>query len=392
MGIDANWCSCTICHAGYGWKNERFDFSDPKGVDCLICHDTTGTYSKKGNTCGWPDKTVDLGAVARNVGAPGRDNCGACHWYGGGGNAVKHGDLDNSLSRPDRSTDVHMGGLDFTCQDCHETTRHRISGSSTTSSVSEGVVACTDCHDKRPHDAAAPLMAQLNDHCDAIACQTCHIPRFAVNHATVTLWDWSASGREDKTVVDTEGRVEQISRKKGRIVKEKHLAPIHAWYNGFHRRYLKGDPVNLAGVTRLNPPEGTLSDPTARITPYKLMRGVEPADGGFGYLIVPKLFGDDGYFKTMDWRDASAKGMKAAGLSFSGKVVFARTEMHWRLNHGVVPAENALSCLDCHRPDGVMDFKALGYAGDPARTGGRQPEISPDSRKGAPDIGAGIIW
>jgi len=29
------------------------------------------------------------------------------------------------------------------------------------------------------------------------------------------------------------------------------------------------------------------------------------------------------------------------------------------------------SCLDCHGPDGVMDFKALGYKGDPMTSGWR---------------------
>jgi hypothetical protein len=45
--------------------------------------------------------------------------------------------------------------------------------------------------------------------------------------------------------------------------------------------------------------------------------------------------------------------------------------MRWRINHEVAPAKDALSCLDCHRPDGVMDFKKLGYKGDPAAVGGR---------------------
>jgi hypothetical protein len=45
--------------------------------------------------------------------------------------------------------------------------------------------------------------------------------------------------------------------------------------------------------------------------------------------------------------------------------------MYWRLNHEVVPKKNALSCTDCHSLDGVMDFKALGYKGDPAIVGGR---------------------
>ena len=37
---------CMACHAGYGWKDSSFDFTVEKNVDCLVCHDTTGTYRK----------------------------------------------------------------------------------------------------------------------------------------------------------------------------------------------------------------------------------------------------------------------------------------------------------------------------------------------------------
>ncbi len=50
---------------------------------------------------------------------------------------------------------------------------------------------------------------------------------------------------------------------------------------------------------------------------------------------------------------------------------FADTEMYWPLSHKVAPKSKALRCLDCHGPDGRMDFKALGYPGDPALVGGR---------------------
>ena len=46
----------------------------------------------------------------KSVGLPTRDNCGKCHFDGGGGNNVKHGDLDESLYFPQKDLDVHMGG------------------------------------------------------------------------------------------------------------------------------------------------------------------------------------------------------------------------------------------------------------------------------------------
>ena len=129
------------------------------------------------------------------------------------------------------------------------------------------------------------------------------------------------------------------------------------------------------GMTVLNAPDGSIDDPLAKITPYKLMKSHQAFDASYGYLIVPHLTGKDGLKATHDWQITAEKGMKAAGLKFSGTIAFADTMMYCRLSHGVVPKKKALSCLDCHGPNGVMDFKALGYEGDPMATGGR---FSPD--------------
>lgn len=40
----------------------------------------------------------------------------------------------------------------------------------------------------------------------------------------------------------------------------------------------------------------------------------------------------------------------------------------------VAPKEQALTCSDCHGEQGRLDWSALGYTGDPRRTGGRKTE------------------
>ncbi|MDD2391117.1 MAG: hypothetical protein PHP23_15495 [Desulfobacterales bacterium] len=231
-------------------------------------------------------------------------------------------------------------------------------------------MSCIDCHDKAPHDASAPLLRQLNDHSRSIACQTCHIPTFARKKFTMTYRDGSKGVAQKKILEQSETKI-VIQDKMGLVVKEKALRPTYAWYNGKHRRYLKGDPINPNGVTELNPPDGSINDPLAKITPYKLLKSRQAMDTENRILIVPHLIGKDGLFATRDWKMAAEKGMKAAGLPFSGKVDFTETSMHWRLSHEVVPKEESLSCLDCHSPSGVIDFKHLGYKGDPAEIGGR---------------------
>src|SRR3989338_2798787 len=140
IALPSNEPRCTSCHAGYGWKDASFDFGNPENVDCLVCHDTTGTYKKLPAASGHPAyqdmefpprsgkivKAVDLEKIATGVGPTSRDNCGACHFFGGGGDHVKHGDLDSSMGKPKRSIDVHMAGdgADMSCSACPKTRKH----------------------------------------------------------------------------------------------------------------------------------------------------------------------------------------------------------------------------------------------------------------------------
>lgn len=62
IGIQANWAGCTSCHADYGWDSADFDFSVQENVDCLVCHDGSGSYFK--GKAGIPKEGVDLLAAA----------------------------------------------------------------------------------------------------------------------------------------------------------------------------------------------------------------------------------------------------------------------------------------------------------------------------------------
>jgi len=97
IALPSNNPRCTSCHAGYGWKDASFDFTVAENVDCLICHDTTGTYKKLPAASGNPAyqdtefppksgkiwKAVDLEQIAQKVGPTSRATCGACHFFGG---------------------------------------------------------------------------------------------------------------------------------------------------------------------------------------------------------------------------------------------------------------------------------------------------------------------
>ncbi len=361
IGIEGNWPKCTSCHAGYGWKDAEYDFEREELVDCLVCHDRSGTYHK--GDSGLPDRGVDLEACARSVGRPNRDNCGYCHFNGGGGDAVKHGDLDGSMARPVERLDVHMGRLDFSCTECHRAERHQIRGRMiSVSSRDILAVSCTDCHLQAPHRNQL-----LNQHILALACQACHIPEVARSLPTKVAWDWSTAGR------DVPGADPHSYLKiKGSFLYQTKLVPEYFWFNGNARRYLKGDTIDPEQVVHLNRPLGDIHDPRARIWPFKVHRAKQPYDLRHRLLLVPKTVGEDGYWKTFDWTQALRLGSAASGLPFSGEYDFAETMMVYNLSHMVAPRERALQCQDCHSENGRMDWLALGYSGDPARQGGRR--------------------
>ncbi|MGB5641577.1 MAG: tetrathionate reductase family octaheme c-type cytochrome [Gammaproteobacteria bacterium] len=356
IGVQSNWPACTTCHIGYGWDDENFDFTDETRVDCLVCHDNSGTYLKKYQGAGLPDESVDLLEAARSVGLPRRSNCGACHFQGGGGDAVKHGDMDETLLFPSARIDVHMGKFDMQCIDCHHTEQHRIRGRSMAVSVDrENFLECTDCHVDQPHDDI-----RLNAHTARLACQSCHVPHMGADTGTKLSWDWSQAG-QDLDITD-----EHIYLKiKGRFTWSKKKQPEYYWYNQTSTRYIVGDEIDPSKPTSINKPLGDRADITAKIWPFKVHRGKQPYDTVNRYFLIPNVHGDLGFWTRFDWSTALDLGSQMTDLPYSGQFDFAPTEMYFPLSHMVTSLDQALQCRDCHGEQGRIDWIALGYVGDP---------------------------
>ena len=387
ISIASNQASCTSCHVGYGWKDAKFDFSSQENVDCVVCHDTTGNYRKPPGLAGnvvtadteFPPgsgkviKGIDLTKIAQKVGKSSRDTCGACHFFGGGGDGVKHGDLDSSMAAPDKELDVHMdaAGLDFTCATCHKTSSHDVAGSrySPTAKDAKGAhlrgaggngnpATCVSCHGTGPHKKEA----RLNEHATKVACQTCHIPAFARGGvATKMTWDWSTAGQRDAkgqpiTRKDDKGRITYESRK-GDFTLAENVKPEYAWFNGEVKYTLLTDKIEKSGqATRINTLGGSAADGKSLIWPMKVFRGSQPYDAVNKTLITPHTAGNDdtGFWKNLDWDKAIPVGMNDSGAPYSGKFDFIRTEMSWPITHMVAPKEKALGCADCHAANGRL--------------------------------------
>jgi octaheme c-type cytochrome (tetrathionate reductase family) len=365
IGASSNEQSCAKCHIGYGMTGNTFDFHNARNVDCMVCHDQSELYMKGSSAAGYPDRNVNLTEVAQSVGRPSSFNCGSCHFYSGGGNNVKHGDLEEALLSCDRETDVHMAtnGMAMTCVDCHTADKHQIKGKLySVSSSHENRITCDQCHTNTPHTSQT-----INVHTSRVACQTCHIPTYAKANPTKMEWKWSTAGKlkdgQPYHEVDSSG-IETYLSIKGSFKWEKNVKPDYYWFNGHATHYILGDTIAEVPV-QINRLLGSAIDRESQIIPVKVHRGDQIYDPGTKLLIQPKLFsthhGDSAYWMDFDWELAAAAGMKAVNLPFSGEYGFVKTEMYWPVNHMVAPKEQALSCVECHtrqnsRLAGLTDF------------------------------------
>jgi len=391
---------CMACHAGYGWQDASFDFKAEDNVDCLICHDNTGTYRKLPGDAGHPVyerrefpkgsgkfvEAVDLQKVAQSISLPTRSNCGSCHFYGAGGDGTKHGDLDSALKKPGKYLDVHMDakGLNFSCSTCHATSGHQVSGSRyemkaalsgaahVRGKTDAAPASCQSCHGDKPHKESFLHAERLNKHTDTLACQTCHIPEYARDSVgTEKSWDWSTAttmGPDGKPqfVKDSAGR-RAFDSKKGNFVWDSYLIPEYRWFNGHVSYKVKGDQIDPSGIVEINHPEGKAGEADARIWPFKIHRGKQAYDTENKTLLVVHTAGEDetALWHNFDWQKAINTGMQTAGLPYSGKFGFVSTEMSWPITHMVAPKGDALGCAQCHaeksRLDGIPGIYLPGH-------------------------------
>jgi octaheme c-type cytochrome (tetrathionate reductase family) len=384
IGDRSNEAFCHTCHIGYGWKDKTFDFNEPTNVDCLACHNT-GEYKKIAGMAGhpsyehqeWPKgsgkfiEAIDLIGVAQNVGPTSRETCGSCHFYGGGGDGVKHGDLDSSLVHASHELDVHMAvdGLNFSCSDCHQTDKHQVPGSRISMAAAptggammrgqhhknQNPASCQSCHGNDPHQGDFMHSSRLNQHAEVIACQTCHIPAFSRGGIPTRMsWDWSVAGQftdEGKPffTYDEDGHVIYDSRK-GTFELGENVVPVYQWFDGnvdYLHHESKIDPSVRVAINEF------LGEPGAkdsRIWPFKRFHGRQPYDTELMTFLVPQVAipNDTSFWYNFDWDKALQAGSDISGQPFSGHYDFVDTQMDWPITHMVAPAEQALDCASCH--------------------------------------------
>ena len=302
----------------------------------------------------------------------------------------------------------------LSCLDCHATEGHRIAkGTHTTTMMANDLptteVACTGCH-TAPHDDGSEHGRALDEHLVRIACVTCHIPSLHPDNATRR--DFATTTWEEHEGIHVYTDI------------EKKTAPgegiAYVWWNG-DATFLGnpiGDNPNNAGLYRFYDaasrwPEfadfdyaGWYEDvmrPIAhagrpsQLYAMKRFNGRQHIDlqniGPFGGMFVP--YNLPSYYRQGDpdlaarrEMDKSMMGMMYGWMfkfylldrfmsymaidgwntdSYADVRAGRRVEPRWiptdamlEISHGI-RREGALDCADCHGPQGVLDWKQLGY-------------------------------
>ncbi len=354
---------CSKCHAGLGKQpSPTMSEEQLENIDCLICHAAgyrRDLYQDDAGQWEWRPilwkNQVGLDSVSKRISLPERKMCLRCHAGAGGGQNYKRGDIEYALADCEPEFDVHMAssGADLQCTDCHAGKDHRVRGRGTDLSGTDlpgNPLSCStsECHGEDPH--TAPV---LNRHTAKINCTVCHITEFAKSDPTDMHRDWSQPTY-----------IEDGDKYSATITFESNVRPVYAWYNGTTRLQMMGEPIQQRddGTVGIMLPQGRRKDKDSRLFAFKLHRGKLPRLIDRNWLIplaVEEFFADGDIDKAVREAAHFAYGIEDPEYDW------VSTVRYMGLFHEVQPASNALDCLDCHSPDGWLDWSALGYKGDP---------------------------
>lgn len=354
---------CSKCHTGFGLKpSAEMTREQLENIDCMICHAPgyQRRIEKQGDTFRWVPKDGPelLTLRAKNIRRPTAPMCMRCHVGAGGGTNFKRGDMESAHFEPGEDLDVHFAG-DMACVECHTTRDHRIAGRGidlSTTDLPGEKVACENCHGDEPHGSG-----MLDRHVRTVHCTVCHIPDFARYDATDMFRDWSHVHQHEET-----GKWEAT------MDMQKHVTPEYTWWNG---KTIGHDPAEAAepvsGTVRMAYPAGNIADPDARIYPFKVHGAKLPVLKASGKLVPIHV---NHVFKTGNVTEGVIMGAKDYfGIDIAADdFEWVTVERYMGLFHEVLPAAQSLKCSDCHTGSGGrLDWKALGYPGDPRKTGSR---------------------
>jgi len=369
INILGNWAVCGKCHAGRGAQPvATLSPSDDqlKNIDCLMCHNEAYALDRDrladGSMGPKSTDTTTLNSYVRNIAKPTRTNCLKCHGFAGGGDSVKRGDITWAHRGTGDSTfDVHMSTArgNLVCQACHTFTKHKVDGKGSDLRVTDGAaeIKCTKCHTTKG-DATGHVTAAVNNHVVRVACQTCHIPKYAKNasdtpesEATEVHRSWKEPTKSTSTPYHPPS------------VKANDLIPKYKFWNRKSFSALLYDIATLDPVTSAFPtsrPDGTIDGALGtKLYAFKYKTAEQPMRDANKVLIAL----DTKYYMltSPDPVEATKRGLVNMGYSSTDSFSWVKTDTYQMLNHEIPPATGVLQCSNCHENTAQMNLPAMGY-------------------------------
>lgn len=371
INLLGNWTTCGKCHVGRGalpvlTSNPTTTQLD--NIDCLVCHNQAYQLARvrlTDGTMGPPAGTAQatLDGYVQNIAKPTRTNCLKCHAFGGGGDAVKRGDLSSAqYNTTDGNHDVHMatGRGNLSCQRCHKFVNHKVTGKGSdlesTDYASEVKCATSECHPNRV--SGGHVTTAVNKHLAHVACQTCHIPKYG-KVATEMQRDWRTAA--------TPGQPSHPSS-----VKQSNVTPTYKWWNRKTWNYLKGDAAvyNAAtGAYQMDILQGSVAgDTTNKIYPFKYKISYQPLRTTGNILVA--LDTNEYLNVSGDYVTSVQKGLFNMGFNSADAYTTVKADTYQLLNHTIPDAQSTggvLTCANCHEATiggagTAMALKTMGYA------------------------------
>lgn len=357
--------ACSACHVGRGLEPvAATSTAQLDNIDCLMCHQD-GYKRKFDATTGQmvPDvaaMTITMDQAVQTLHRPTRASCLQCHAKAGGGDAVKRGDMALAqIATTDGNYDVHMATTrgDLKCTSCHTVQSHRIAGSGTDLRVVDLDVEmkCAQCHPTK-ETSTGHATPKVNDHVGRVACQTCHIPRYARNaadtaadEATEIHRDWAHTHNATPPIHPARTSAND-------------LLPRYAFWNRYSNSGLLFDTPALDPATGAYPtsrPVGGINDTASKLYPFKYKTSNVPFATSRGQFIA---LDTSTFFATGNATQAVADGLVNMGYASSEPWAWVTSDTYQLITHTVPPASgNVLACATCHESTAQLNLAALGY-------------------------------
>ena len=256
-----------------------------------------------------------------------------------------------------------MTGANLSCQRCHTVSEHRIAGrgSDLRQTDLDVAITCSNgaCHSRKTSTRDGHSSAEISKHVSRVACQTCHISRYARNAADTVATEATEMHRDWTKPHLVQTATGPQMHPTPTLVNN--VKPVYRFWNKYSDNYNFGEiEINDPATGRFptSRPLGTIADrdTTTKLYPFKYKTALQPATGNQLVALNTKT-----YFSTGNFVQSVTDGLALMNLS-GAPWNMVTTDTFQLITHEVQPKESALTCNSCHGSRATqMNLKTLGY-------------------------------